>query len=82
VSHQQRRRSPSKVTIPCRVLSCKKFNLNSVRNRILSKAGRNARLRAQLSKLAKRILLSTGQRGFVWLDFDSFDSAVCECDSI
>ena len=54
---------------------CYYGRLSSICKRILSKIGRNYRLRLQLSKIAKTAFISTGKRGFVWLDFKSAKEA-------
>lgn len=50
--------------------------LNSSCKRILSKVNRNFLLRNELSKTARTAHLGTLQRGFVWLDFLSEESAL------
>jgi len=49
--------------------------LNSDCKRILAKVNRNTALRNELSKLARTAYLGTLQRGFVWLDYLSNESA-------
>lgn len=58
-----------------KMTKCYFGRLSSSCKRILSKIGRNLRLRIQLSKLANTGYLSTAKRGFIWLDFNSSKDA-------
>jgi hypothetical protein len=58
-----------------KMTKCYFGRLSSFCKRILSKIGRNLRLRIQFSKIAKTGYLSTARRGFIWLDFNSSKDA-------